>query len=147
MRKFFAALICGVLLLSSSLTLAAVDASKIALGPIYPGMSANDLLNTCGQPNHRDGDDWIYQNFKAEVEHGIVEKVSTRNGNLATPAGVQVGQAADILNSTYGTADKIDYDDGAVEYEYLSSDRSKKIEFKVANGVIVKITCKVRDND
>ena len=145
MRNFFAALICGVLLLSSSLSLAAVDASKIALGAIYPGMSESALLNACGQPNYRDGDDWVYQNFKAEVEHGIVEKVETYSGNLATPAGVRVGQAADALNSTYGSADEIDHDDGAIEYEYYSGDRSRKIEFTVANGVITKITCKVRD--
>lgn len=145
MRKFLAALICGALLLSSSLTLAAVDGSKIALGSIYPGMSESALLNACGQPNYRDGDDWIYQNFKVEVEHGIVEKIETRSGNLATPAGVRVGQAADVLNSTYGSADEIDHDDGAVEYEYYSGDRTKKIEFTVANGVIVKITCKIRD--
>ena len=146
MRKFLAALICGALLLSSSLTLAAVDGSKIALGSIYPGMSVNALIDACGQPNYRDGDDWIYQDAKVEVEHGIVEKVETYSGNLATPAGVRVGQAADALNSTYyGSADKLDYDDGATEYEYYSGDYSKKIEFKVANGVIVKITCKFRD--
>lgn len=145
MRKFLAALICGALLLSSSLTLAAVDGSKIALGSIYPGMSESALINACGQPNYRDGDDLIYSDFKVEVEHGVVEKVETYSGNLATPAGIRVGQAADVLNSTYGAADKIDYDDGATEYEYYSNNYSGKIEFKVANGIITKITCKVRD--
>lgn len=145
MRKFFAAILCGALLLSSSLSLAAVDAGKIALGPVYPGMSTNDLLNACGQPNYRDGDDWIYSSFKVDIEHGIVEKVETYSGGLATPAGVSVGQAAEALNSTYGSADSIDYDDGGIEYEYFSNDGSKKIEFKVFNGVISKITCKFRD--
>lgn len=145
MRKFFAAILCGALLLSSSLSLAAVDAGKIALGPVYPSMSTNDLLNACGQPNYRDGDDWIYSSFKVDIEHGIVEKVETYSGGLATPAGVSVGQAAEALNSTYGSADSIDYDDGGIEYEYFSNDGSKKIEFKVFNGVISKITCKFRD--
>lgn len=145
MKKFFAAILCGALLLGSSLCFATVDGTKITLGGIYPGMSANELINAFGQPNYRDGDDWIYQNFSVEVEGGIVEKVSTYSDTLATSGGVRVGLGADALNSTYGSADKVDYDDGGMEYEYYSNDHSKKIEFKVMNGVITKITCKFRD--
>ena len=65
--------------------------------------------------------------------------------SITTPDGVRVGQSADILNSTFGMADKVDHDDGGVEYEYYSTDGTKKIEFKVFNGVIAKISCKVRD--
>ncbi len=145
MKNFFAALICGAVLLSSLLCLATVDAGKIALGSLYPGMSADDLINACGQPTYRDGDDWTYQNFTVEVERGIVEKISTRSETLMAAGGVRVGQAADALNSTYGKADNVDYDDGGVEYEYYSGDRSKKIEFTVMNGVISKISCSIRD--
>ena len=145
MKKFLVTLICGAMILSSSLCFAAVDDSKIALGSIYPGMSANDLTNAFGQPNYRDGDDWIYQNFKVEIENGIVEKVSTTSDTLAAVGGVRVGQSATALNSTYGKADKVDYDDGGVEYEYYGNGSAKKIEFKVMNGVITKITCKIRD--
>ena len=143
--KFLAALVCGAIILSSSLTLAAVDGNKISLGGIYPGMSESQLIDAFGQPTYRDGDEWIYQNFKVEVERGVVEEVSTTDGTLATPDGVRVGQSATALNSTFGTADKIDSDYGDTEYEYYSTDRAKKIEFKVVNGVIVKIKCKVRD--
>ena len=145
MKKAIAALICGVMLLSASMCLAAVDGGKIALGSIYPGMSEQDLLNAFGQPVYRDGDDWTYQTFKVEVEHGVVEKISTRAETITTPDGVRVGLAADVLNSTFGTADKVDYESDGVEYEYYSNDRTKKIEFKVVNGVIAKITCKIRD--
>ena len=145
MKKFLVTLICGAMILSSSLCFAAVDDSKIALGSIYPGMSANDLTNAFGQPNYRDGDDWIYQNFKVEIENGIVEKVSTTSDTLVAAGGVRVGQSATALNSTYGKADKVDYDDGGVEYEYYGNGSAKKIEFKVMNGVITKITCKIRD--
>lgn len=148
MKKFFAALVCGAVIVSSSLCLASVEDSKIALGNIYPGMSANELLNAFGQPNYRDDDDWIYQNFKVEIELGRVEKVSTYSDTIMAAGNVRVGQTAEALNTTYGKADKIDRDDdGTVEYEYFSNDRMKKIEFKVANGVIVKITCKLRDMD
>lgn len=145
MKKVFAALICGVMLLGSSLCLAAVDGGKIALGSIYPGMSEQDLLNAFGQPTYRDGDDWTYQTFKVEVEHGIVEKVSTRSESITTPDGVRVGLAATALNSTFGSADKVDREYDGDEYEYYSTDGTKKIEFKVVNGIITNITCKLRD--
>lgn len=143
--KNLAAIICGVMILSSSLCFAAVDGSKIALGGIVPGMSETDLINAFGQPTYKDGDDWTYKNFQVEVERGRVEKVSTRMDSITTPDGVRVGQAADILNSTFGRADKVDNDSDGVEYEYYSTDGTKKIEFKVVNGVIAKISCDLRD--
>lgn len=148
MRKFFAALICGAMLLSSSLCMASatLEAGKVIVGGIFPGMTVNQLIDGFGQPNYRDGDDWAYQNFTVEIERGIVEKVSTRSNDMPTPEGVRVGQAADVLNRSYGSADKVDYDDdGSVEYEYYSVDGSKKIEFTVMNGVITKISCSIRD--
>ncbi|MBR0260399.1 MAG: hypothetical protein IJQ85_01260 [Selenomonadaceae bacterium] len=143
--KNLAAIICGVMILSSSLCFAAVDSGKIALGRISPGMSETDLIDAFGQPIHRDGDDWTYQTFKVEVERGIVEEISTRSDTITTPDGVRVGLAAEILNSTFGKADKVDRDYNDTEYEYYSTDRTKKIEFKVVNGVIVKITCKINN--
>ena len=143
--KSFAALICGAMILSSSLCFASVDGGQIALGRIFPGMSETELLNAFGQPVYRDDDDWTYQTFRVEVEYGIVEKVSTRSDTITTPNGVRVGQSAEALNSTFGRADKVDYDSDGTEYEYYSTDRMKKIEFKVVNGIIAKITCKIND--
>ena len=143
--KNLAALICGAIILSSSLCFAAVDGEKISLGGISPGMSETDLIAAFGQPNYRDGEDWTYKTFNVEVERGIVTEVSTRMNSIITPDGVRVGQAAEILNSTFGKADKVDNDRDGVEYEYYSTDGMKKIEFKVVNGVIAKISCKVRD--
>lgn len=145
MRKKIFAIICGVMILSSSLCFAAVDGSKISLGGIVPGMSEQDLINAFGQPTYRDGEDWTYKTFRVDVERGIVEKVSTRMNSITTPDGVRVGQAAEILNDTFGQADKVDHDSDGVEYEYYSTDGTKKIEFKVVNGVIAKITCELRD--
>jgi len=143
--KNVAALICGAMILSSSVCFAAVDSGKIALGGISPGMSETDLIAAFGQPNYRDGEDWTYKNFKIEVERGIVTEISTRMDSIITPDGVRVGQAAEILNSTLGKADKVDNDSDGVEYEYYSTDGTKKIEFKVVNGVIAKISCNLRD--
>ena len=143
--KSLTAIICGALILGCSACFAAVDVSKIALGAIAPGMSETDLINAFGQPQSKKGDDWTYSTFKVEVEHGIVTEVSTRSETIITPDGIRVGLAAESLNSTFGTADKIDREHDGIEYEYFSTDGTKKIKFKVVNGIIAKITCKLKD--
>ena len=143
--KILTALLCGAIMLTSLPAMAAVDGGKIALGSISPGMSETDLLNAFGQPTRRDGDDWTYPNFKVEVERGMVKEVSTTAQTIITPDGVRVGQAAEALNATFGRADKVDRDYNDTEYIYYSTDNRKKIEFKVVNGVIAKITCELND--
>ena len=143
MKKFFASVLCGMFLMSS-VSFAAISPNKIALGKLTPGMSVQDLISICGQPNYKHGDDWDYGTFKVEVENNIVEKITTHNGGLSTPDGISVGQSATALNSL-GQADKVDVEHDGTEYEYFSTDRTKKIEFKVVNNVIVKISCKVID--
>lgn len=143
--KLLTALLCGAIMLTSLPAVAAVDGGKIALGSISPGMSEIDLLNAFGQPTRRDGDDWTYPNFKVEVERGMVKEVSTTAQTIITPDGVRVGQAAEALNGTFGRADKVDRDYNDTEYIYYSTDNRKKIEFKVVNGVIAKITCELND--
>ena len=143
--KFLAALVCGAIILTSSLCFAAVDGGKISIGSIFPGMSESAVIDAFGQPVYRDGDDWTYSTFKVDIERGVVEKVSTTSETMVTPEGVRVGLAAESLNSTYGKADKVDRERDGDEYEYFSSDGTKKIEFKVVNGIIAKITCSLRD--
>lgn len=122
-----------------------VDANKIVIGGMVPGISAEDLISTFGQPTIKDGDEWTYKNFKVEVERGIVTEISTCSVAITAYDGVRVGLAATELNSTFGKADKVDVDRDDTEYEYYSTDRTKKIEFKVVNGIISKITCKLVD--
>lgn len=145
MKKFFAILIIGSAMLVSSLAMAMLEPGKVIVGGVFPGMTVNQLISNFGQPNYRDGDDWTYQDFQVDIEGGVVEKVSTYSTAMPTPEGVRVGQPASVLNTAYGAADMMDYDDGGVEYEYISTDHLKKIEFKVFNGVITKITCKFND--
>ena len=143
--KSLAAILCGAAILTSSICFATVSDNKVALGKLSPGISADELIAICGQPTYRDGDDWTYPTFKADIERGIVEKISTRSESIATVNGVRVGQGAEILNSTYGKADKIDRDYDDTEYIYYNDSRTKKIEFKVVNGVIAKISCELKD--
>ena len=145
MKKFLTALFCGAAIFTSSICFAAVDGSKIALGNIFPGMSAEDVTNAFGQPNRKDGDDWIYKNFTVEIERGAVKEISSRSDTITTPDGVRCGLAAESLNSTFGKADSVEHERDGVEYKYYSTDRTKKIEFKVTGGVITKITCELND--
>ena len=145
MKKFFAILIIGSAMLVSSLAMAMLEPGKVIVGGVFPGMTVNQLISNFGQPNYRDGDDWAYQDFQVDIEGGVVEKVSTYSTAMPTPEGVRVGQPSSVLNTAYGAANVVDYDDGGVEYEYISTDHLKKIEFKVFNGVITKITCKFND--
>ena len=135
MKEFFTLLLGGMFLLSS-MTFAAVAPNKIALGKLTPGMSVQDLI--------ADGDDWNYGTFKVEVENNIVEKITTHSGGISTLDGISVGQNATALNAL-GQADKVDVEHDGTEYEYFSTDRTKKIEFKVVNNVIAKISCKIID--
>ena len=145
--KTFTAFVCGVLMLTSSLCLASstLEAGKVIVGGIFPGMSVGELTDTFGQPQLKNGDNWTYLTFEVEIENGVVEKVSTRSDTMVTPEGVRVGLAAEVLNHSYGTADKVDRERDGDEYEYFSMDGTKKIEFKVVNGIIAKITCSLRD--
>ena len=143
MKKFFTLLLGGMFLLSS-VTFAAIEPNKIALGKLTPGMSVQDLISTCGQPNYKHGDDWNYGTFKVEVENNIVEKIVAHTAGISTPDGISVGQNATALNAL-GQADKVDVEHYGTEYEYFSTDRTKKIEFKVVNNVIAKISCKIID--
>ena len=143
--RSLAAILCGAAIFSSSICFATVSDDKVALGKLSPGISADELIAICGQPTYRDGDDWVYSTFKADIERGIVEKISTRSETIATIDGVRVGQAAEVLNTSYGKADKVDRDYDDTEYIYYNNSRTKKIEFEVVNGVIVKISCELKD--
>lgn len=147
MKKKIAALLCGTMLAVSSIGFASISSDKIALGKLTPGMSTADLIEICGQPISRRGDDWYYSNFVVEIDDDrpdVVEKITTRSSDIATPTGIRVGQSADVLNAL-GRADDVDYEHGQTEYEYFSTDHMTKIEFKVINGTITKISCKIID--
>lgn len=144
MRNILTAFLCGAMILSSTICFAMVDVNKMRIGGIMPGISAEDLISTFGRPTIKD-DEWTYKNFKVEVKRGIVTEVSTCSVTITTYDGVRVGLAATELNSTFGKADKVDQERDRVEYEYYSTDRTKKIKFKVVNGFISRITCKLVD--
>lgn len=146
--KKLAAILCGAVLATSAVCSATVSPDLIAVDRVVPGMNVSELISIYGQPVSRHGDELRFQGFTVEVDdhrQNIVEEIEVHSGTFATPAGVRLGQSAEVLNRSYGVADKVDEDWDETEYEYYSHDYSKKIEFKVKNGVITKIKCKIQD--
>ena len=73
------------------------------------------------------------------------EEIATEDEGYGTPEGIIVGMNEEALNKAYGKADKIEGDSYNKEYEYYTSNRKYKMEFKVHNGVITKIKCEIDD--
>lgn len=150
MKKFLSVL-CGAVMAFSAVTCSATVASeKIALNGVRPGMSASEVVRIAGQPNSKshDGEKWFYKDFVVEFDDdypNAVEEVSTKNNSISTPDGITVGQNDGILSNTYGAADYVKQKHNSVKYIYFSNDRRQKMEFTVANGVIVEIECTTED--
>lgn len=149
MKKKIAGLL-GALMISSSIGFAAVASDQIALGGIVPGATLDEMIAVYGQPIQTDDDEYSFgTGFIVEVDdhnRNVIEKIVTLNDNgIGTPNGVHVGMNESVIQSTYGRPDKIDRDVYDTEYKYNSFDKTRKMEFKVVNGVIVKIKVEVKD--
>ena len=130
-----------------------VDATKslftasreVPLAGILPGVALDKVIQALGEPSTRDGDEMTFSNgveVELKDDNATVDKVTVRNSDIATPEGVAVGMSEYILNDKYGAADKVDADDGEIDYKYYSTDKSKVLEFTSRGGTIVKIETK-----
>jgi len=127
---------------------AAIPDEAVALGPVAPGMTAAALVSACGEPQAKNGDEWSYPAFRVEFDDDgtdAIEEVGTRSPEIATPAGVRVGQPESALAAAYGEPDKRERDDGGIEVEYRAAGGKKKLEAKIAGGVIVGMDCSLDD--
>ena len=150
MKKKMAALICGALMAFSSMAFATVRADQVMLGDIQPGEKVSQVKEIYGEPLQVVGDKWIYKGFYIETNDrgSRVEEIVTEDSGFATQDGVIVGMNESVLSdkiTNYGKADKIEIEGNTKEYEYYSSDYKYKMEFKVVNGIITKITCELND--
>ncbi len=143
--KKIAAILCGALIATSAVCSATIPTNAIGIGRVTPGMTTSNLTSIYGQPTYRDGDEWSFRDFEVEIERGKVHEIETRSNALATPAGVRVGQDARVLTRAYGNADRMEVEGNEEEYEFYSHDYSRKIEFKVRNGIITKIICESQE--
>ena len=146
-NKKLSALICGALMAVTSVSFATIRADQAMLGDLQPGMKISQVKDIYGEPLQTVGDKWIYKGFYIEVtdRHNRVDEIVTEDSGFATSEGIIVGMSEDVLNKSYGKADKLDVDTYDKEYEYFSSDYKYKMEFKVKNGIITKIKCERND--
>ena len=149
LKKKMAALICGALMAVSSVSFATVRADQVMLGDLQPNMKISQVKEIYGEPLQVVGDKWIYKGFYIETnDRGTrVEEIATEDSGFATQDGIIVGMSEDVLNdkiTNYGKADKMEIEGNEKEYTYYSSDYKYKMEFKVVNGIIRKISCELR---
>lgn len=147
-KKKAAALVFGALTMLAASAFASVSPEQVALAGIAPGMTLEQARSVGGAVSYSDYKRIVFQNGAvAETDDdwpGVVDEVKIRSGTAATPAGITLGMGVDAITGAYGQPDRIERDWDDTEYTYYSMD-GKKMEFKVINGVIVKITCKLRD--
>lgn len=124
------------------------DSREISLAGVLPGISLDEMIANFGEPVTRNGDDLTFGNgmmIDLDEDKNIVEKITIRTPDIATPEGIAVGMDENALNAAYGSADKVDHDDGEVEHEYFSKDRTRSITFKLQNGIITEIESELHD--
>ena len=144
MKKKISALVCGALMAFGSIAMASISGDRIMLGDIKPGDPISAVKNIYGEPLRVVGEKWLYKGFYIEVDDdrpNYVEEIATEDPGFATQDGVIVGMSENALNDNYGKADKIERENGKVEYTYYSRDAREKIQFDVRNGIIIKISC------
>ena len=125
------------------------SAQEISLGGISPGMTFEEVKNILGEPvSTHDHDEFIFANgLQVEMDDhkNIVKEIKTRQSGISAAKNISVGMTEQNLLDSYGNPAHKDFDDGATEYKYRSSDGRQKIVFKVFNGVISEIKCELDD--
>lgn len=150
MKKFISSLLAAGMIFSFGTVFATVPKEQIAIGAISPGASLKEAKAVFGQSVYENDSTLIFANgVRISVKKkypGTVNEIHAQGAcALSTPAGVKIGMAAEILNSAYGKADKVDIDGAITEYKYYSHDKKLKMEFEVEGGVITKIECERHD--
>ncbi len=139
--------IVGFLMCGSFFCTAAVSPDVINIGGIAPGSTIASAKAKFGQANQA-GDDLYFSNgVHIEFEKynpTIVDEIEVRTPGVSTSKGIAIGSPEANVIKAYGQPDKIDRDDGEIEYTYYSTDYSKKIEFEIVNGAVIKIKCTYR---
>ena len=135
MKNKILTVLAGMMTMTAAVCYATVPVDNIAIADVAPGSSVEAAKQKLGTHNQR-GDKLFFTN-------GIVEEIETKSGG-ATPAGISVGMKESVITQTYGNPDKLERDSDDTEYTYYSADYTKKIEFKVIKGKIVKIKCELR---
>ena len=125
------------------------SAQEISLGGISPGMTFDEVKSILGEPSStHDHDEFNFANgliVEFDDHKNIVKEIEAQQAGSSAAGGIEVGMTEQKLLEVYGQPERKESDDGATEYKYFSSDRTKKIVFKVYNDKISKIKCELDD--
>ena len=125
------------------------SAQEISLGGISPGMTLDEVKNILGEPvSSHDHDEFNFANgliVEIDDHRNIVKEIKTKLEGFSASQGISIGMTEQKLLDSFGNPERKEFDDGATEYKYFNSDRTKKIVFKVYNGKISEIKCELDD--
>mgnify|MGYP003571300673 CR=1 FL=1 len=148
MKKFFA-IMFGVMIFASSTCSAAISANRFFLGGLTlekPMSEVNKMYGTASRVEKvGQGTQYFFgdESF-CIIEFGdrIVAIHSNDNNEIATPDGVTVGMAEQVISDVYGKPDRLtQQEDGLKNYIYLKSDRKyEELNFFVRENKIVGIS-------
>lgn len=147
MKNSLFGLILGLIVVFSSLCIASVPNSAIAINGLGSGDNVKIAKDKFGEHTDNGYKFYFANGVVVEIDGrhpDMVEELSAKGNNVPTPAGVTVGMSEKVLNDHYGKADNVERDDSGIEYKYYSVDGKMKMVFRVANGSIIKIKCELR---
>ncbi len=148
MKKILALALAFVFILSTA-AFAAIAENQVTLGGLTPGVSVDVLISKYGQPRSKHGDEWRYRDFTVEVDQKrnahYIEEISTTERGFLTAQGIGVGNTVQDLTNAFGRPSEIESKHGKDEYTYYSRTGRLKMEFKIAHGIIQKISYSMRD--
>ena len=150
MKKFFI-MIFGFIIFISSTCSASISSNRFFLGGLTLEKNISEATSMYGAASrtekngnltfHYYGDGSF---FIAELSNRIVGIYTNDNNEIATPDGLTVGMAEQVISDVYGKADSIiKQEDGLTNYIYYKSGRGgnyEELKFFVREGKIKGIS-------
>ncbi len=148
MKKFFA-IIFGAIFFVSANCSAAISANRFFLGGLTLEKPMSEVTEMYGKASRVEKDGAGMRYFFGDESFCIVEfgnRIcaihSNDNNEIATPDGLTVGMAEQVILDVYGNPDRLtQQEDGLKNYIYLKSGRKyEELNFFVREGKIVGIS-------
>ena len=151
MIKKFSAIMFGFIILFGATCSAAISSNRFFLGGLTLEKNINEATEMYGAATrteqnghltfHYYGDGSF---FIAELDKRIVGIYTNDNNEIATPDGLTVGMAEQVIFDVYGKADAVNkLEDGLTHYIYYKSGRGgnyEELKFFVRKAKVVGIS-------
>ena len=148
MKKIFA-IIFGLMIFTAANCSAAISANRFFLGGLTLEKSMSEVTEMYGKAARVEKDNRLTFYYFGDESFCIVELdgrifaiYTNANNEIATPDGVTVGMAEQVVLDVYGKADSVvKQEDGLTNYIYNRSGRKfEELKFSVRNEKIVGIS-------